>query len=129
MVVGINKQFKKILVLFLVNLVIILLFTLFDYIIHSLSEEYAVPSYYFRNKIIFGTIIGFIVLMFTNKLNPSKKALLFSLVVSTLLQVRYYLEGYPKKFVFEFLFIHFIILLSISFFVLKFFNNALLQKN
>ena len=103
--------------LFFVTLLIILLFTALDYFTHGLSPEYSVPNYYFRNKIIFGTLIGFLALIFLNKINWGKRALLTSLIVSVLLQTRYYLEGYPKKFVFEFMLFHFLMLVVSSFIV------------
>jgi len=99
----------------LIILGIILLFTATDYAIHSLSEEYAVPSDYYRNKIIFGAIIGFIAYILVRNKNPLPKALIFSTAVAVLLQVRYFLEGYPLNFVIEFLFIHFTILFAISY--------------
>jgi len=103
--------------LFFVTLIIILLFTALDYFTHGLSPEYSVPNYYFRNKIIFGTLIGFLALIFLNKINWGKRALLTSLIVSVLLQTKYYLEGYPKKFVFEFMLFHFLMLVVSSFIV------------
>lgn len=119
-----NKNKENIAKTLIVNLIfvfaLILIFAAVDYYIHSLSEEYAVPGYYFRNKIIFGTIIGMITLWFSRKLPAFKKALTFSAVVAVLLQIRYYLEGYPKSFVFEFLFIHFAILIVVSYITFKF---------
>lgn len=103
----------------LMVLLIIGIFTLIDFVIHSLSEEYAVPDYYFKNKIIFGTGIGFIAYLLVRKKNLLAKSLFFSAIVSVLLQFRYFLEGYSVKFVLEFLFIHFFILLVVSFLVFK----------
>ena len=112
-------KLKKHIIFFFISLIIISIFTIIDYFIHSLSPDYAVPSYYFRNKVIFGAIIGFIVLIFAQKISISKKSLIFSVVVSLLLQARYFLKGYPKKFVLEFLFIHFLILLPVSWVIFK----------
>jgi len=106
--------------IFIVILAVILVFAFIDYIFHQLNEEYAVPSYYFRNKIIFGTLIGCIVYYFARNLTTFKKALAFSAIVSVLLQVRYYYEGYPKDFVFEFLGIHFGILIIVSWLAFKY---------
>ena len=116
---------KKYALIFLVTLIIILIFTFIDYIVHSLKEEYSVPSDYFRNKIIFGTLIGFIAMLFRN--NVYAKSLVFSVAVSALLQIRYYLEGYPYEFVFEFLIFHFLMLLPVSFIVLKVFEKKIKQ--
>ena len=59
-----KKDIKKIVYSFLIILLIILLFTLGDYFMHLLKDEYSVPSYYFKNKLIFGTIIGSFVFIF-----------------------------------------------------------------
>ncbi|HLC37448.1 MAG TPA: hypothetical protein VJJ53_01560 [Candidatus Nanoarchaeia archaeon] len=114
-----KTKLKEYIIFFFISSIIISILTIIDYFIHSLSPDYAVPSYYFRNKVIFGAIIGFIVLIFAQKLSISKKSAVFSAVVSLLLQVRYFLEGYPKKFVLEFLFIHFLILLPVSWIIFK----------
>ena len=105
---------KNIFSIFIAVLLIILVFAFIDYLIHSLSAEYSVPSYYFRNKIIFGTLIGFFSLLVLRKLKFLPKALAFSAIVSILLQIRYFYEGYPLNFVLEFLVIHFIILFPVS---------------
>ncbi len=93
---------------------IILLFTLIDFFFHQLSEKYSVPSYYFRNKVIFGILIGSITYFFVKKQRLLMRSLIFSGVVSVLLQIRYYIEGFPPDFVFLFLAIHFMILLAVS---------------
>ena len=107
-------DFKKLILIFLAVLAIVLIFYVFDFLAHSSSPNFGVPSYYFKNKIIYGTLWGLIIYYFIRKLRPINKALIFSAFVSTILQIRYYLEGYQKLFVFEFLFIHFIILLPAS---------------
>ncbi|MBS3075795.1 hypothetical protein J4429_05040 [Candidatus Pacearchaeota archaeon] len=114
-----KKDIKKIVYSFLIILLIILLFTLGDYFMHLLKDEYSVPSYYFKNKLIFGTIIGSFVFIFIRKMNLLKKSLIFSLLISIFLQIRYFLEGYSKDFVFLFLFIHFLILFITSLIIFK----------
>ena len=112
---------KNYVLAFLVIIGIILVFTGIDYFTHTLSEDYAVPSYYFRNKIIFGTIIGFIAYLFIKNQAPMKKALIFSATISILLQLRYYFSGYyTLKFVLLFLVIHFVILLPLSWLAFKY---------
>ena len=103
--------------LFFITLAIVIIFTILDYLTHQLSPEYAVPGYYFTNKIMYGTLIGFLVLIFSNKINWGKRALIMSFAVSVLLQTRYYLEGYSKEFVFEFMLFHFLMLVPSSFIV------------
>ncbi|MEK6859745.1 MAG: hypothetical protein AABX54_02920 [Nanoarchaeota archaeon] len=109
----------------LIILIIILIFTAVDYYIHTLKEDYSVPSYYFKNKIIFGTLIGFITYFFIRKISLLKKALIFSAIISVLLQTRYYLEGYSKIFIFEFLIFHFLILLLVSFIIFRLLKNKI----
>lgn len=105
-------QFIKI---FFFVLILIFIFALIDAFFHSLSPDYAVPARYFPNKIIYGTIIGVITLFVIRKMHSTaEKSLIFSAVVAVLLQIRYFLEGYPLSFVVTFLFIHFFILLVLS---------------
>jgi len=119
-----NKtDYNYYLYLLLISLIIICIFGVFDYIIHALDEEYAVPSYYYRNKIIFGTLIGFGVLLFTKKFSLRSRMFLFSGIVALLMQIRYFLEGYSLEFVFEFLIMHFVLLLPVAWVVLKYMNK------
>lgn len=68
--------------LFFVVLAIVLIFAGFDYLIHGLSSEYDVPSRYFTNKIIYGTVMGYAAyLLFRNK-KLFTRSLLVSLCVS-----------------------------------------------
>jgi len=118
-------KFRNLVLIFASIFIIILIFTLIDVVVHSLSEEYSVPDYYFRNKIIFGTIIGFITYLFIKKNGLFVKSLIFSAVVSILLQIRYFLEGYSLKFVIEFLFFHFLMLLPASLIIFRIFDKFL----
>ena len=118
-----KRTFKNLVLIFLAVLVIILIFTFIDYLIHQLKEEYAVPSYYFGNKIIFGTIIGLVAYLLVRKKNLPAKSLIFSAIISILLQVRYYLEGYQLSFVLEFLLFHFLILLVLSLIIFRRIDN------
>ena len=116
---------KNYLTILVIVFLVILVFTLIDAFVHSLSEEYSVPDYYFRNKIIFGTIIGLITYLFIKKNSLFVKSLIFSAVVSILLQIRYFLEGYSLKFVIEFLFFHFLMLLLASLIIFRIFDKFL----
>lgn len=120
-----RMEIKSYLKILLIVFLIILVFTLIDVLIHSLKEEWDVPDYYYRNKIIYGTIIGFITYLFVKKKNLLTKSLIFSAVISILLQTRYFLEGYPLDFVFEFLFFHFLMLFPPSLIFFKIFNKFL----
>ncbi len=112
-------NFRSLIFVFLSVFVVILIFTFIDYFAHSLSEEYSVPFWYFRNKVIFGTIIGFIAYLLVRNKGLFARALAFSSSVSILLQARYFLEGYALDFVVLFLFVHFIILLPVSLIAFK----------
>ncbi len=109
-----KTKLNKYLKIFFLTLIVVLLFTFFDFLIHGLSPKFAVPDYYFIDKIIFGVIYGFVILLFTQRLKPLKQSLVFSAIISSFLQIRYYLTGYEKWFVFLFLGIHFVILLIVT---------------
>ena len=89
---------------------IVLLFTLMDYFTHSLSAEYAVPSYYFRDKIIFGIVWALVAYYFVRKKKILSRSLIISAFVAIVLQTRYYLTGYALDFVLLFLVLHFVML-------------------
>lgn len=116
-------NYKKLLLIFLSILAIILIFYFLDRYVHSQSPDYAVPDYYFQNKIIYGLIWGLVIYYFIRKLNILSKGLIFSAFISLTLQIRYYLEGYPKIFVFEFLIFHFIMLTLASLIIFKLMNR------
>jgi len=110
-----GQKIRDLAVRFAVVLAVILVFGAFDYVAHSSSDEYSVPPRYFRNKIIFGTLYGFIAYVLARRLPLFRRAFVFSLVVSILLQIRYFLEGYALDFVILFLGIHFLILLPTAY--------------
>ena len=110
------KDYIKLLVL---TLVIILIFTAIDAIFHIVIPEFAVPSWYFRNKIIYGTLIGFISLIFLRKKKIFIRSLLFSAIVTVPLQIRYAYYGYPLYFHLFFIPAHFLILLGASYIIFK----------
>lgn len=114
-------SFERLVKILLIVSGIICIFAFFDFIIHSLSNEYAVPSYYFINKIIYGTIWAFFIYLILRKwkISLSLKSFVFSGLIAIILQTRYYYEGYPLGFVFEFLFFHFFILWAVSYIVFR----------
>lgn len=120
-------DFRKILYSFIAVVFVIIVFTAIDYVIHSLNETaWGVPSYYFRNKAIFGIIWGSVALFALKfgKMNLRMKSFVFSAFISIVLQLRYAYEGYALNFVILFLFIHFAILWLVSYFTFK----SLLEK-
>jgi len=110
-----DPRYRKLILSFFLILSIVLVFTFFDYLSHQYDTEYSVPSRYFPNKIIFGSIFGFFIFLLLGKQNPFEKSLIFSFTVSVFLQIRYFLEGYPKDFVFLFLGVHFVLLFLVSY--------------
>ncbi len=119
---GIKKEpisYERLSVALVLMLEIILVFTFIDYLIHSISPDYAVPTYYFINNIIYGTIIAFITYLFIKNKPTLPKSLTIAAVTTILLQIRYFLLGYPLSFVFLFLVIHFIILFIVSWIAFK----------
>jgi len=103
-------NYGKIPYIFLAILFIMAVFYVLDLYTHSLSESYAVPSYYFKNKIIYGLLFMSITYFFVRKNTPLIKALSVSTVTSILLQINYFLEGYPLDFVFLFLVLHWVMI-------------------
>ncbi len=117
------KNKKALIWMLLLALIIITIATGIDYYVHTLEEEYAVPSLYFINKIIYGGLFIFIILIIFRKLHPSNKAIISALVTSLLLEVKYALQGYPKSFLIIFIFVHFGAILLPSWILLWKCNN------
>ena len=109
-----KEKIKKLFLIFILIFIIILIFAFVDFLLHSVSAEYAVPPRYFPNKIIYGTIYGFFIFLLIRKKNPFLRTIVFSLTLDVILQMRYFLEGYPFDFVFLFLILHFLILVPVS---------------
>ena len=66
--------------------IILVIGTVLDYFVHSLSPHFDVPGYYFRNKIIFGILYGLIALwLFKRVTNLNLKAVLFSFLWASIL--------------------------------------------
>ena len=124
-----NLNFKRILSVVLSIITIILIFAFFDYLVHQLSAEYFVPDYYFTNKIIYGCLWGFVFYFLLRKLktNIVFKSAVFSALISIVLQVRYFYEGYSMKFVIEFLFYHFFILWVVSYLTFRLLDKVFIH--
>jgi len=113
-----NKKISKHIFTGVMLLIVILLFTDFDYLTHSLNAYWSVPDYYFRNKIPFGFLWGIVGLFAASRVEAVwLKALTVSGIIAVMLQIRYFIEGYPLSFVFSFLFFHFTILYVLSHFM------------
>ena len=94
-------------------LIVVLVATTIDYIVHSLNESFYVSFDYFTNKVIFATVWGIVGLfIFRNYIkNPTKLAIATSAFIAVVLQTKYFLQGYPLFFVFLFMFLHFLMFL------------------
>ncbi|MBI5400850.1 MAG: hypothetical protein HZB12_01920 [Candidatus Yonathbacteria bacterium] len=99
----------------------VLIGTGLDFLAHQIRVDYAVPSYYFPDKIIFGIIWGIVIYWFVSRKikNRLGAALSFGAFLSALLQVRYFLEGYPVSFVLIFLGVHFVVFALPAYFLLQ----------
>ncbi len=104
------KSIKKNILILLLVFVSVLIFTFVDFLFHSISPEYSVPDWYFRNKIIFETIYIYVAYFFVRKMNPAVSSFITAVVTSTLLQARYYFLGFKWEFVVLFWGIHALIL-------------------
>jgi quinol-cytochrome oxidoreductase complex cytochrome b subunit len=112
---ALREAFLKLLFMFLA----VLVFTFFDWLVHSSSNYLAVPPWYFKNKIIYATIYAFLISLFVRKKTIAKQAAWISGITVVLLQIRYALYGYPLYFHFVILTEHAIFLYLSSFFALK----------
>lgn len=121
-----SLSFGRVFSIVLIIIGIILVFTFLDYLVHQLSTEYAVPDYYFRNKIIYGSLWAILFYFIIRKWNKGTvlKSLVFSALISIVLQARYAYEGYSWEFVIEFLFFHFFILWIVSGIAFKAFRKC-----
>lgn len=94
-------------------LVMMLVATLIDWMVHSSSPKFYVPFEYYRNKVLFGAfwgLVGFYVFKRWVK-NLNWLAVTVAAVIAIVLQTKYFLEGYDLYFVFLFMGLHFIMFL------------------
>ena len=91
-------------------LLIVVLGTIMDWAIHSLSPAFYVPLEYYRNKVLFGVGWSLVGLFFYRWLGIKRAeylALAIFFTVAVFLQAKYFLQGYDLFFVILFLFLHF----------------------
>ncbi len=91
-------KIKPIFLNFLITIPIIFIFTLLDWFVHQTNSYLSVPDWYFRNKIIFGGLYIFLILLFTEKFSIIKRSLIVTFVTISLLQIRYVMIGYNSFF-------------------------------
>jgi len=111
--------FKEVVLRFVLVLAAVLVFTFFDWIVHSSSIYLSVPGFYYKNKIFYGTLLAFLSSLVLRKLPIVKQSLFTTLITVGLLQIRYVLYGYPLYFHVIVLLEHFIFLWASSYMALK----------
>jgi len=110
---------KKMSLILIFVLEVMLVFTFLDFFLHSLSSAYAVPSRYFGNEVIFGTIFGFFIYILVKNKKIFQKSLIFSAIMAAAIQLIYLSIGYPLSFILTFFVINFIIMFVVSYLGLK----------
>lgn len=110
---------KRAFVALIFILEVILIFAFIDYGVHTLDSKFKVPAPYFTDKIIYGTLAGFIIYLFVRKKKTLVKSFILSAVLAVLLQLRDYYIGYSLGFVSLFFLIHFAILFVVSYIGMK----------
>ena len=123
------KNFSYYLKVLIFVFVVVSVFTALDVLTHSLNDLFSVPEYYFPHKILFSTGMGFLIYLFTTRMKPFTRALLFSGIIAVVLQTGYFFRGYPKWFVFLFLGLHFIMLLPSAWLGFKISDRYKIIKN
>lgn len=117
-----DKKSQKFLKQILLVLIIAIIATIIDWVVHSLSPRFYVDFGYYVNKVIFSVIWGIIILFVFRKLkNTTGKAFIFSGFIALVLQVKYFLQGYDRFFVFLFMFLHFLMFLAPAWIIFKHF--------
>ncbi|MBI2449115.1 hypothetical protein HYV49_02355 [Candidatus Pacearchaeota archaeon] len=100
--------------------VIVIIATIIDWMTHSLSPRFYVTFEYYRNKIIFSMLWGIVILFVFRKMkNLTGKAFIFAGIIALVLQVKYFLQGYDRFFVFLFMFLHFFMFLAPAWIIFK----------
>ncbi len=113
-----TKKLKQIIELGIKSFIIILAFTAIDYLFHTYTAH-AVPSYYFTNKVLFGTAYLFLALvLMPRKLSIITKSAIATAATVLLLQTRY-LFAYSLKWNAEVVLAHLIILGAITYLAYK----------
>lgn len=122
-------RYEKIALRFFFILVAILVFTFFDWIFHSSSVYLTVPFWYYKNKIIYGTLWAFLSSIIFRNLKIKKQAFVISIITIFLLQIRYIAYGYPLLFHLIVVIEHFFFLYMTTFFSLKLGEKLKLNSN
>lgn len=111
-------------------LIIVIIATIIDYIVHSSKPSFYVPTEYYINKVIYATIWGFLGLAVIRNwiISPAKLAVGMSAIIAIVLQTKYFLQGYNLFFVFLFMFLHFIMFLIPSIIIFRKYPDLFVKK-
>ena len=110
---------ENILLRFVLIVIAVLVFTFFDWIVHSSSAYLAVPGYYFKHKIIYGTLWACIASLVFRKVEIKKQAFLITAITVGLLQLNYIYLGFPLLFHLIIVTEHFFFMYLATYFALK----------
>lgn len=109
---------------------VVLLGTIIDFVVHKSNIRFDVPFEYFPNKIIYGSIWAFVFLKifsgWSQVKSPAVLAVLTFLGTAVVLQTKYFLQGYDLFFVFLFMFLHFIMFLIPAYFIFQKFKRVVI---
>ncbi len=115
-------------------LLIIVLGTVIDYVVHQMSPNFSVPSSYFPHKIFYGTLWGFVGYLvfgawFKWLKTPLWTAVAIAAVPAVALQTMYFIQGHQLKWVvFFFLVAHFFMFLLPGYFICKKYASTFLNS-
>jgi hypothetical protein len=115
----------------ILGLIILVIFlgTIIDFVAHQTSPRFWVPWEYYPNKILFGSLWGFLAILIAKRYTQNPKYLAFwmSLFVAVILQTKYFLQGYDRFFVFNFMILHFLMFLAPGIWIFKKYEKVLLE--
>lgn len=101
------------------TLMILLIFTAIDYMVHSSNPAYTVPETYFINKLIYGFVLIYLAIHYTPTNYSILKRSIVVALAGSLLMFNYINLGYPQSFIQTFLIVHASILLTVSYIIFK----------
>jgi hypothetical protein len=110
---------KRMSLILIFVLEVMLVFAFLDYFAHLLSAAYAIPSRYFGDEVIYGTIAGFFAYILVKNMKILSKSLMFSAIMSIGIELVYLSLGYPWSFILTFLVINFVVMFVVSYFWLR----------
>lgn len=90
--------FKEIVLRFALMLAAVLAFTGLDWFVHQSHPTLSVPSWYFTNKILYGTLWAFLSSLTFRTQGIPKQAALITFITVSLLQINYIMSGYYTLF-------------------------------